>query len=242
MAYTPPNTFTDGTVLTGADLEGNAEALRVYLHRGVVPSDIKSSAPWIETRHVQPPSYEPYAGIQHGVTGHQGGQWAGGTNIRLTFATKFLSGNGRPDGRQFHPLPQTALQFQARQDCHVLFHWWYELENGPDKSTASYQDATAQRRVYVVPYTTSGTYNDADPYSFRARCQETRNVNESLQSSYPIGLDRPFVSAAGYSAKQGTMGKVITSVVPVTFGLAIHSLSDRCGVVNWGVSVETFYF
>jgi hypothetical protein len=29
MAYTPPNTFSAGTVLTAADLEGNAEALRL---------------------------------------------------------------------------------------------------------------------------------------------------------------------------------------------------------------------
>ena len=36
MSYTPPTTFVDGTVLTGAALEGNFSALRVYLHEGVL--------------------------------------------------------------------------------------------------------------------------------------------------------------------------------------------------------------
>ena len=242
MAFTPPNTFTPQTALTAADLEGNAEALRVYLHRGVVVGDLRTSKEWIDTRHVQPPSFEPYSGVQHGVTGHQGGNWAGGEGIRLTFATKFLSGNGRQSSKRFHAFPQTAISIQARQDCHVLFHWWYELENGRDSSTAPYQVSAAERRVYVVPYHVSGTFEDAEPYNFRARSQETRQVNEQLQTSFPIGLDRPFVAAGGYSAKQGTFAHAITSPLPITFGLAIHSLSDRCGIVNWGVAIESFYF
>ena len=40
MAFAPPTTFVDGTVLTAAALEGNEEALRVYLHRGIIAGDL----------------------------------------------------------------------------------------------------------------------------------------------------------------------------------------------------------
>ena len=76
MSFTPPTTFADGTVLTSANLEGNFEALRVYLHGGIVAGDVEA-AKWIDTRHVQPPLFEPFSGLQHGVSGHQGGQWGG---------------------------------------------------------------------------------------------------------------------------------------------------------------------
>mgnify|MGYP003144639354 CR=1 FL=1 len=241
MAYTPPNTFADGTTLVAAELEGNFQALRAYLHKNVSSGDIESSK-WIQTRHVQPPDYDPFRGFQHGVTGHQGGQWAGGTQIRLQFATKYLSGNGRPDSDSFHAVPQTAITLDIRQPAFCLFHYWFELENGRDFSTAAYQVSIEQRRVYVVPYVSTGSFQSADAFAQRARVQETRNVNISLGSSYPIGVDRPFVLSGGYGAKQGTFAVSRDSPVALSFGLAAHSLSDRCGIVNWGFAAEVFYF
>lgn len=238
MAYTPPNTFVDGTTLASADIQGNEDALKVYLHRGIASGDFES-AKWIETRHIQPPTYESFSGIQHGVTGHQGGQWAGGTNIRLTFATKYLSGNGRQASETFHPFPQTAIDIELRQDSFVLFHYWWELENGRDSSTAAYQVAQAERRVYVTPY--FGTFSSSNAYNNRARCQETRNNAYGFTAGYPIGIDRPMTSGGGYAAKQGTLMKNLSGPVVTSFGLAIHSLSDRCGIVNWGIALEAFY-
>lgn len=241
MAYTPPNTFADGTTLAAAELEGNFQALRAYLHQQVSAGDLESSK-WIQTRHVQPPDYDPFRGFQHGVTGHQGGQWAGGTQIRLQFATKYLSGNGRPSNDTLHAVPQTAVTLDIRQPAFCLFHYWYELENGRDSSTAAYQVPVEQRRVYIVPYVGVGPFNGQDAYNNRARCQETRNVNENLTNSYPLGLARPFVLAAGYGAKQGTFAFQRTNPASVSFGLAAHSLADRCGIVNWGFAAEVFYF
>jgi hypothetical protein len=239
VAYTPPNTFADGTLLTAADIQGNEDALRVYLHDGIIGGDLEASR-WIQTRHVQPPVQEPFSGLQHGVTGYQGGQWAGGTNIRLQFATKYLSGNGRQENNTFHAFPQTAFTIQFRQDAYVLYHYWWELENGQDFSTASYQDPQAERRVYVVPYTGAG-YTSSNAYNNRSRCQETRNSADGFSAGYPIGMNRPFTVTGGYQSKQGTFGRIVSSVTENVFGLAIHSLSDRCGIVNWGVAIEVFY-
>jgi hypothetical protein len=104
MAYTPPNTFAPGTTLTAANLEGNSEALRVYLH-GAIPSGDVENTRWIDTRHIQPPLVEAYSGLQHGVSGHQGGQWSGGSIARLTFVTKYLTGQGEPEIPGFRDLP-----------------------------------------------------------------------------------------------------------------------------------------
>tara|TARA_R110000822_G_scaffold4888_1_gene20946 strand:- start:4458 stop:5177 length:720 start_codon:yes stop_codon:yes gene_type:complete len=239
VAFTPPNTFVDGSIVTAADMQGNDQALRVYLHRGIAAGDFEATK-WIETRHVQPPRFDPFQGMQHGVTGHQGGQWAGGVQIRLAFATKYLSGNGRPTNDSFHQIPQTAVTVDIRQPAFVLYHYWYELENGKDFSTAAYQVAEAQRRVYVIPYV--GDFTNANVYNERARGQETRNAAIGIPLSYPIGMERPFVLVAGYGAKQGTVAVDRSVVAPMSFGLAAHSLSDRCGVVNWGFALEVFYF
>ena len=114
MSFSPPTTFSDGTVVTSANLEGNFEALRVYLHGGVVAGDVQA-AQWIDTRHIQPPSYEPFSGVQHGVTGHQGGNDSG--LVRLTFCTKYLTGGGREDSQAFEPIPGTAITLDCRRAC-----------------------------------------------------------------------------------------------------------------------------
>jgi hypothetical protein len=236
MSYSPPTTFADASVLTSAALEGNNQALRVYLHRGIVAGDF--AADWIDTRHIQPPTFDPFSGVQHGVSGHQGGQWAGGTGLRLTFATKYLSGQGRAESVAVHGVPNSAFTLQIRRAAKVLFHYWWEVENGKDESTAGYQVTASERQVFVMPW--FGSIDNAVG-SYRNRAQEVRNNEYGVSTGYPVGLDRPLVQGGGYGSKQGTMGLDYTGVGQATFGLASHSLTDRCGIVEWGVAVEAFY-
>jgi hypothetical protein len=236
MSYTPPTVFADGTVLTSAALEGNAEALRVYLHRGIVAGDLAATK-WIDTRHVQPPEVEPYSGVQHGVTGHQGGQWAGGSNIRMTFATKYLSGQGRQSAA-VHNIPNTSFTLDIRRSAKILFHYWWDLENGKDESTATYQAAVEDRQVWIMPY--FGSIQNAIA-GFGDRAQETRNNEFGVSAGYPIGLDLTLIGGGGYGSKQGTLAVDYAGVGRASFGLATHSLTDRCGIVEWGVAIEAFY-
>ena len=237
MSYTPPTTLVDGTTLTAAAIEGNNEALRIYLHRGIVAGDLANTK-WIDTRHVQPPSYEPYSGVQHGVTGHQGGQWAGGTGLRMTFATKYLSGQGRTSSSAVHPVPNTGFTLQIRRASRILFHYWWDLENGKDESTAGYQAAQEDRQVWIMPY--FGSINNAVG-SYSNYAQETRNNEFGMSGTYPIGTSFSYIAGGGYASKQGTLGLNYTGQGTATFGLAAHSLVDRCGIVEWGVSIEAYY-
>jgi len=236
VAYTPPTTFVTNTQLLSAQAEGNCEALRVYLHDGIIAADYEN-VPWVQTRHVQPPETLPYPGLIHGVTGYQGGQWAGGANIRLTFATKYLCGNGRESSNSFIAVPNTAFSLDIRREAKLLFHYWWECEAGRDESTASYQPTADARLFWLCPYI--GAVPAAfSGYNYKA--QEVRNNNFGITGTYPIGTSETYPQGGGYDSKQGTIMHE-ASVGTVTFGLATHSQVDRVGIVNWGVAVEVYY-
>ena len=244
MSYSPPTTFADGSTLTSTALEGNFDALRVYLHKGIVAGDLQS-AQVFDTQHVQPPEQNAITGLQHGVTGYQGGQWAGGAEIRLTFATKYLSGQGRATNPAVHNLPQAAFTLELRRVAYCLFHYWFEVEVGPDVSTASYQVSAAERRVHVIPYI--GDLDDAltgtGSSFFSHQAQEIRNGSQasgSIKGTSPIGASAPFTVTGGYGSRQGTVIRE-RALGTHNFGLAVHSLAGRAGVVNWGIAIEAFY-
>jgi hypothetical protein len=240
MSFSPPNTFVDGTTVTSADLEGNYQALRVYLHGGIVAGDIEN-VQWIDTRHIQPPVYEPFSQVQHGISGHQGGSDSG--LVRLTFCTKYLSGGGRTSSNAFHPIPQTAITVDARRACTMLFHYWWEVEAGPDESTGAGQNSTkAERKVWIAPYV--GTPDTA--YSqYRMHAQEAaNNINVNTGTNgwdgSVVSALRPYTIQGAYQSRDGTFMYEAPNGI-TTFGLAAHSQIDRVAVVNWGVSIETFY-
>jgi hypothetical protein len=235
MAYSPPTTFANGTVLTSASLEGNFDALRVYLHGGIIASDLDSS-PWIQTRHIQPPRYEPYTGVQHGVSGHQGGQWSGGASARLTFATKYTTGGGKPSTSTFERLSGTSFQVEIVQpNSIVLFHYWYEAEVGPDYSTGGGQVADAtERLVWIGPLVGNTSLVE------RNRLQPAQNIQNGFQSSYPIGAAKTFPMSGGYASRSGTLSDFKPRGI-YDYGLVYHSQVDRVAVINWSVALEVYY-
>lgn len=237
MSFSPPSTFVDGTVCTSADLEGNYQALRVYLHKGIVPGDVDAGQ-WIDTRHIQPPSVEPYSGVQHGVSGHQGGNDSG--MVRLTFATKYLSGGGRSSSTAFNEIPGTAITVDARRACTMVFHYWWEVEAGPDESTGGGQETDTDRQVWIAPYVNK----PATAYSsYRGHSQECVNVQDSFflwANPANYGAIKPYTLAGAYQSRDGVLVHSAPNGI-VTFGLAAHSQIDRVAVVNWGVAIESFY-
>ena len=235
MSYSPPTTFVDGTTLTSANLEGNFEALRVYLHSGIITGDIEA-AQWIDTRHIQPPRYEPFTQVQHGVTGQQGGSDSG--MIRLTFCTKYRSGQGRTSSNTFHEIPQTAIEIDARRACSMLFHYWWEVEVGPDTSPGAESPLTP-RYNWIAPYIGS---TDAPQL---AHAQEVvhnfDSFNPWFSGSGAHSVRYLYTLEGAYGSRDGTLLHTVSGPARTRLGLAAHSQVGRAGVVNWGVSIETFY-
>jgi hypothetical protein len=236
MGYTPPVTFAASTVLTAADVQSCVDDLRIYLHKGISVSDLEA-AQWVDTRHIQPPKQHPYHGLQHGVTGWQGGLGSPGEGARLTFATKYLTGGGLVDSNvEFLRVPNTSFKVEIRRAAKVLFHWWVEVEAGPDDSTytSGRTFVVDDRLAFFAPYVSSTGGSDT------RQAQEIQTHQEGWGSSYPIGASAPYTVCAGYGQRDGVFA-VEVGVGSVTVGLAAHSQIDRVGVVNWNVAIEIFY-
>ena len=190
MAYTKPNTFADGTTLLAAEVQGNVDALRVYLHNNVVQADLLASK-WVDTRHVQPPSFDALTGLQHGVTGYQGGQWSGAL-VNLQFVTSYLNGAGRNSSLgEWARVPNTSFELDLRRNATVLLHWSVEMEGGPDDiaQVSGRTPAIADRYAFVAPYI--GTLDQrAAIRSTRKRSRITPTAFGVRHPSAPTGRTR----------------------------------------------------
>lgn len=233
MAFAPPNVFATATVIDSATVQGNSDALRVYLHDGVVSGDLLN-ARWADTRHVQSPVVDAYLGMQHGVTGHQGGQSSGAPLTRATHTSSYMTG-GKYGAIEWIPIPGSAVVISVRRACTALFHFRCELIAGPDDAPniAGRIPDVDLRLVTIAPY--FGTLQS--PRTSQA--QDTINnhrgwyaANRSPNTVYNL---------VGYGCKTGTFMQAINAPGELTFGMASFSQIDRSAFLSWAFSIETFY-
>jgi len=59
MAYTAPNTFTDGTIINASLVQENIDDLQEYINGGIVAGDISAASLWCEARHIMKGLYIP---------------------------------------------------------------------------------------------------------------------------------------------------------------------------------------
>jgi hypothetical protein len=244
MAYTPPNTFVDGNVLSAGALKANDDALKVYLHEGVVTADLKNTA-WVQTRHIQAPILDPITGVQHGVTGIQGSQWDGGALVRCQFGTAFLTGKRygvtEPTTLEnWAAIPQTSFTIGLRKTVPhptVIFHWWMESNNGPDNGDRT-QGAGAYMWVTEnIRDSSLGTTNIVP-----AHAQEVVNNHKAwvtASTGNPPGGPRYPYTLLGYGNMSGT--KVYKTGRDISVGLVHWSTIDRSAIINWGIALEVYY-
>jgi hypothetical protein len=233
MAYTKPNTFVQGTTLTSADVQGNTDALRIYLHEGVVGGDLLASK-WADGRHIQQPQFDPIRGLQHGVTGWQGGQWSGGSTVRVTFSTSALTGRRYTGAQQWEHVPGTSFSLNIRGPATILFHWFVEVEAGPDDGSRG--PGTDERYVWFAPYIDNLTTPQQT-----AGAEVVNNYNGwEGGTSNAYGADQPY-NYLGYGHQTGVYLDTATGPKSYTIGLATLSYIERVSVLNWGVAIEVTY-
>ena len=234
MAYTPPNTFLPGTVVNSVEVQGNSDALRVYLHDGIVAGDLLA-ARWADTRHIQSPQVDPYLGLQHGVTGWQGGQDSGGPLVRATFTTSYMTG-GKYGSAEWIPVPQTALRVSIRRPMQLLYHYRWELIAGPDNAPNDAPRIPDQdeRLVAVAPYIGSVQFPAV------ASAQDTVNNHRGWGASSTFSPENPY-NIVGWGSKTGTILQSFNGIGTGTFGLCSYSEVDRVAFLNWQVAVEGYY-
>jgi hypothetical protein len=240
VAYSPPSTFADGSPLTAAGLKANDDALKVYLHEGVVAGDLTASA-WVDTHHIQAPVIDSFSGVQHGVTGFQGSQWDGGALVRCQFGTALLTAKrygATTADEAWAVIPQTTFSIGLRKTATVVFHWWMESNNGPDDGTGG---TGASAYMWVSEYTSSGalaaTGAKAITTSYSQEC-----INNHLGFVPAVftaaGPVIPY-TLLGYGNMSGT--SVFGATDNLAVGLAHISQIDRSAIINWGISLEVYY-
>lgn len=237
MAYTPPQTFVAGTALEAADILDNCDSLRIYLHEDVLSTDLQATR-WVQTRHIQPPQVDPYSGLQHGVTGFQGGQMGGGNLSRLTFATRFLTGNAIAGvvPSTWQPIPTTSFRVNIRRSCTIIFHYWMDIESGPDTATGvPYGIASDDRIYYITPYIS----NTSAP--LKVIGQVGVNSIDGFTATYPLGADVQYTMNRGWQQRDGSYLYSATAGTNVTVGLCSYSQIDRVALINWSIALEVFY-
>jgi hypothetical protein len=243
MAYTPPNTFTDGQVLSADNLKANDDALKIYLHEGIVSGDLKTSA-WVQARHIQAPVLDSITGVQHGVTGIQGSQWDGGALVRCQFGTALLTGKryGTTEPTQdesWVAVPQTTFSIQLHKTSpapKVIFHWWMESNNGPDNGTRS-QGANAYMWV-TEDVRSPSTSNEVVPGYAQEVVNNHKNWASASVGNPPGGPAYPY-TLLGYGNMSGT--KVYETTQKISVGLVHWSTIDRSAIINWGIALEVYY-
>ena len=234
MAYTPPNTFAPNTVINSLEVQGNSDALRVYLHDGIVAADLRASR-WADTRHVQSPVVDSYLGLQHGVTGWQGGQDSGGPLVRASFSTSYMTG-GKYGSIEWIPVPQTAIRLSVRRPMQILFHYRYELIAGPDNAPNDAPRIPDQdeRLVTVAPYVGNILLPSL------ASAQDTVNNHRGWGGGSTFSPANPY-NIVGWGSHTGTILQTYNSVGTTAFGLCSYSEVDRVAFLNWSVQIEGYY-
>jgi hypothetical protein len=241
MAYSKPNAFTPTTVVDAVDVQGNFDALRVYLHDGVIGPDLQTSSQWVDIQHIQQPVIDPYLGLQHGVTGWQGGQSSGGPLVRATFSSSFMTG-AKSGSQDWIPVPQTAIKIQVRKPGTLVFHYMWDVIVGPDDGFAAGSGglpAEEYRVVYVAPYFGGpSSVQGTDMPRIAVAAQETVN-NRSGWVNLEKSPAKPY-ERVGFGSKDGTLVRSLT-VGEYIVGMCSFSEVDRVAFLNWSTSIEFWY-
>ena len=72
MAYSKPNTFVGGNVISSSGLNENLKALQDYHNTGVVAGDIQTSSKTLDTNSIMPGRYSSVSNTMYFVSGFQG--------------------------------------------------------------------------------------------------------------------------------------------------------------------------
>lgn len=233
MAYSPPHSFSAGTKLTAANVQGNLDALRIYLHENIVGADLLASQ-FIDSRHIQPPKFDAIRGLQHGVSGWQGGQWSGGAAVRVSFTTSSITGRRYTGAEQWVKQPGTSFTVDLKAPATILFHYWWEVEAGPDDGSRG--PGTSDRYTRTAPYVGNVGLVIA------SASQETVNNTNGWENGATTskGADAPY-SYVGYGQHDGVHLDTTTGPQRYTVGLCSLSTIDRSAVLNWSVAIEVTY-
>jgi len=120
MAYTKPNNFTDGSVLSASDLDGNDQALKKYINQGIIAADLKDNA--FDTDDMAVGQYEPITNRYDFTTGIATGLANGVINTDRAYFTSHVKRARQTDAtlKIYQSLFETAPALKLERQADVL--------------------------------------------------------------------------------------------------------------------------
>lgn len=213
MAYTTPNTFSDGTVITAADIQENLNALTKYLAQDIVAGDFVTTATTkLRRNNVVKPEYEPLINQMQMVTGVVGSQNFMARNHQApTGIAAANTGLNNPDEPNWTPVTNSTISFYLEEAATVFFQFY----------------GTA----FLPPFNTTLTRAD-----FRIHVDGSRSANTTVRCYSEV--DRPFM--ARYYLSEFWMD---TSLAAGYHSIGLVGMCNEANAVllNWGVCFEAYY-
>ena len=131
-------------------------------------------------------------------------------------------------------VPGTSFELDIRAPATILFHWYVEVEAGPDDGARG--PGTDERYVWFAPYI--GNPTAVLPTSGGEVVNNYNGWESGTSNAY--GADQPY-NYLGYGHQNGVYLQAITGPQRFTVGLATLSYIERVSVLNWSIAIEVTY-
>lgn len=121
MAYTPPNTFSASTTIQSTQVQSNLTDMKKYVNGEAVSGDLKTSAKWVEAKHILRGSYNPLSNVHDFVSGV-----AAGITSKPEEESWICDGpTGRidPTTPDRVAYPNTGIEFYLEDNADVMFRF-----------------------------------------------------------------------------------------------------------------------
>jgi hypothetical protein len=115
MAYTAPNTFSSGAVISAADVQANINALQDYCNGGISASDI--SGEFVEPKHIMKGIYFPIDNSYEMITGFYKGPALSDLPVHNPgYMGRFVAAQGSDRAA----VPGTGITFHIEDNADIL--------------------------------------------------------------------------------------------------------------------------
>ena len=235
MSYIPVYSPSSGVAISASGLDSNDRKLKLYLHQ--LETSAFDPGQWVDTQNIQPPVITPLKFMQEGVSGAIAGLPSTGPFASPTFASSATMGSSAQDGEyKWDFLPGTCIEVTKKRGLNAVYHWWAEIQAGPDDAShRSGFPTPINRLVQITPY--AGVMTGVG--LGKQHALDCPNAS-AWDPGTPRGPKYPYARRAS-----ALMSGVYLDESPVrglrSFGLAVRSQISRVAVINFGWSLEIFY-
>lgn len=183
MPFSPPTTFVSGNPVVASELQGNQEALRKYINKDILQSDLKDEC--VDYIEIARGEYYSVVRDHQFTTGDMYTHFFDTQTFNRSYFTgEMKQAKDYTTAQQFINIANTGKRFYLEQDAVVILHGWIAIVveeenlnknvNGLDHPVYIDIDGTRKPVTYALEFSVT-------PVSANAG-----GLNLTVRRSYPI--------------------------------------------------------